>query len=285
MLKKVVVTAAGLGTRLLPTTKELPKEMLPIYVKGSNGQVVLKPLLQALYEQLYEFGFREFCFVVGRGKRAIEDHFTPDWDFVDKLEKMGKSSTTSDLVSFYRMVEDSVMVWVSQNSPRGFGDAVRTARHFVGDEDFLLCAGDTYIVSEKHRFLQRLLSVKVDGATLLVQQVDDPRQYGVVVGRPRTGNTLLVSRVVEKPANPPSNLAIMPFYVFTPLIMRAIDATVVGVGGELQLTDAIQNMIDGGAEVAAVRLEDYELRLDIGTPESYLHALTSSYSSLLGERL
>ncbi|MEM4335043.1 MAG: sugar phosphate nucleotidyltransferase, partial [Candidatus Caldarchaeum sp.] len=90
MLRKVVITAAGLGTRLLPTTKELPKEMLPIYIEGSNGQPVLKPLLQALYEQLYLYGFREFCFVVGRGKRAIEDHFTPDWDFVEKLERKGK---------------------------------------------------------------------------------------------------------------------------------------------------------------------------------------------------
>jgi UTP--glucose-1-phosphate uridylyltransferase len=90
MVRKVVITAAGLGTRLLPATKEMPKEMLPIYVLGCNGVPVLKPLLQALFEQLYRFGFREYCFVVGRGKRAIEDHFTPDWDFVEKWTGWGR---------------------------------------------------------------------------------------------------------------------------------------------------------------------------------------------------
>jgi len=106
MSRKVVITAAGLGTRLLPTTKELPKEMLPIHVRGSKGQPVLKPLLQALFEQLHSYGFREFCFVVGRGKRAIEDHFTPHWDFVEKLEKTSETSQVTDLVNFYKMLEE-----------------------------------------------------------------------------------------------------------------------------------------------------------------------------------
>jgi len=86
MINKAVITAAGLGTRLLPISKELPKEMLAIYVKGQNGGILLKPLLQIIFEQLYNFGVREFCFIVGRGKRAIEDHFTPDWDFIKKLK-------------------------------------------------------------------------------------------------------------------------------------------------------------------------------------------------------
>ncbi|MEM0443907.1 MAG: sugar phosphate nucleotidyltransferase [Candidatus Caldarchaeum sp.] len=287
MLRKVVITAAGLGTRLLPTTKELPKEMLPIYVEGGNGQPVLKPLLQALYEQLYLYGFREFCLVVGRGKRAIEDHFTPDWDFVEKLERKGKSSTLLDLTKFYRMLEDSVIVWVSQPNPRGFGDAVRMAHHFVGDENFLLCAGDTYIVSANNNFLQRLLAAEPRdsrGAALLVQRVDDPRQYGVVVAERRSDGLLRVSRVVEKPSTPPSNLAIMPFYVFTSYIMKALDKTPPGVGGEVQLTDAVELLIEEQGEVFAVSLADDELRLDIGTPETYLHALKSSYQYIGGGR-
>ncbi|MEM2096223.1 MAG: sugar phosphate nucleotidyltransferase [Candidatus Caldarchaeum sp.] len=287
MLRKVVITAAGLGTRLLPTTKELPKEMLPIYIEGSNGQPVLKPLLQALYEQLYLYGFREFCFVVGRGKRAIEDHFTPDWDFVEKLERKGKSSTLLDLTKFYRMLENSVIVWVSQPNPRGFGDAVRMAHHFVGDENFLLCAGDTYIVSANNIFLRRLLAAEPRdsrGAALLVQRVDDPRQYGVVVAERWSNELLRVSRVVEKPSTPPSNLAIMPFYVFTSYIMKALDKTPPGVGGEVQLTDAVERLIEEQGEVFAVSLEDDELRLDIGTPETYLHALKSSYDYMAGGR-
>ncbi|MDW8063403.1 MAG: sugar phosphate nucleotidyltransferase [Candidatus Caldarchaeum sp.] len=285
MVEKVVITAAGLGTRLLPTTKELPKEMLPIYVRGINGMPVLKPLLQALYEQLYEYGFREFCFVVGRGKRAIEDHFTPDWDFVEKLQKKGKSSTVSDLEKFYDMLENSVIVWVSQPSPKGFGDAVRTARHFIGEDNFLLCAGDTYIISENSDFLRRLLSAEPRdslGAALLVQHVKDPRQYGVVVAERKNDGTLIVSSVVEKPEKPPSTLAIMPFYVFTPYIIRELELIGPGVGGELQLTDGIQRLIDEGGSVKAVMLRQNEIRLDIGTPETYMHAFVTSYRYLMG---
>ncbi|MEM2986409.1 MAG: sugar phosphate nucleotidyltransferase [Candidatus Caldarchaeum sp.] len=280
MVRKVVITAAGLGTRLLPTTKEMPKEMLPIYVRAGNGQVTLKPLLQALFEQLYNFGFRQFCFVVGRGKRAIEDHFTPDWDFVEKMDKMGKYSSVSELVAFYKMLEESVIVWVSQPSPRGFGDAVRTARHFVGDDDFLLCAGDTIILGSNTNFLQRLLDAgprnELD-ASLLVQKVENPQQYGVVVSQPLSHNLHQVSKVVEKPKTPPSNLAIMPFYVFTPHIMKMLDMISEGVGGEIQLTDAIQKLIDNGGKVLAVEMLDNELRLDIGTPETYMEALSLSY--------
>ncbi len=275
-----MITAAGLGTRLLPTTKEMPKEMLPIYVRAGNGQVTLKPLLQALFEQLYNFGFRQFCFVVGRGKRAIEDHFTPDWDFVEKMDKMGKYSTVSELVAFYKMLEESVIVWVSQHVPRGFGDAVRTARHFVGDDDFLLCAGDTIILGSNTNFLQRLLDAgprnELD-ASLLVQKVENPQQYGVVVSKPLSHNLHQVSKVVEKPKTPPSNLAIMPFYIFTPHIMKMLDMISEGVGGEIQLTDAIQKLIDMGGKVLAVELLDNELRLDIGTPETYMEALSLSY--------
>lgn len=285
MVRKVVITAAGLGTRLLPTTKELPKEMLPIYVRGVNSQPVLKPLLQALYEQLYTYGFREFCFVVGRGKRAIEDHFTPDWDFVEKLEKKGRSSPVADLERFYDMLENSVIVWVSQPSPRGFGDAVLTSRHFVGDENFLLCAGDTYIISDNNDFLRRLLSAQPNdrlGAALLVQRVEDPRQYGVVVTEQENNDLLRVSKVIEKPKTPPSDLAIMPFYVFTPHIMKELEAVTPDIMGEIQLTDGIQKLIEDGGIVRAVKLSEKELRLDIGTPETYLHAFTTSYRYSMG---
>jgi UTP--glucose-1-phosphate uridylyltransferase len=280
MVRKVVITAAGLGTRLLPATKEMPKEMLPIYVLGCNGVPVLKPLLQALFEQLYRFGFREYCFVVGRGKRAIEDHFTPDWDFVEKLDRMGKASIVAELTGFYRMLEDSLLVWVSQPTPCGFGDAVLTARSFIGDEDFLLAAGDTYIISENDSFLSRLLSVKpLDsrGASLLAKHVEDPRQYGVVLGEPISNEVIRVNGVVEKPSVPPSNLAIMPFYVFTPEIMKALNKVTPGVGGELQLTDAIQRLIEEKADVKAAILGDKELWLDVGTYETYFNAFSISH--------
>jgi UTP--glucose-1-phosphate uridylyltransferase len=121
----------------------MPKEMLPIFIRSVNC-LAFKTLLQALIEQLYLFGFRELCFVVGRGKRSIEDHFTPDWDFVKAINDRGKSSLVKALESFYRMIEDSRIVFVNQPEPKGFGHAVLMAKPFIGGEPFPVCAGDTY---------------------------------------------------------------------------------------------------------------------------------------------
>jgi UTP--glucose-1-phosphate uridylyltransferase len=255
-------------------SKELPKEMLPIFVRGVNG-FALKPLLHALFEQLYVFGFREFCFVVGRGKRSIEDHFTPDWGFVNTLNNRGKSSLVKDLERFYRMIEDSRIVFVNQPEPRGFGHAVLMAKPFVSGNPFMVCAGDTCIVSSDNGFLKRMCEVFSQdvAAVLLLQEVQDPTQYGVAVTKQWGDIMLEVVRVIEKPDRPPSRLAIMPFYIFSPEIMKVLENLESGVGGEIQLTDAIQRLIDGGHRVVGVRLKDDELRLDIGTPETYLDAI------------
>ena len=150
-IKKVVITAAGLGTRLLSVTTEMPKEMLPLFCMGSNGDLLLKPVLQLIFEQLYEVGFREFCFIVGRGKRSIEDHFTPDYSYVELLRKRGKEGLAMELEEFYRKVESSVIAWINQPEPRGFGDAVLRAEPFVDNEPFLVHAGDTYVISRGTR--------------------------------------------------------------------------------------------------------------------------------------
>ena len=276
--ERVVIAAAGLGTRLLPMSKELPKEMLPIFVRGV-GEPVLKPLLQALFEQLYLFGFREFCFIVGRGKRSIEDHFTPDWGFVKVLNDRGKSSLVRDLEAFYRMVEGSKMIFINQPEPRGFGHAVLMAKPFIDGKPFMVCAGDTYIASRSNSFLKRMVEAFSQdvSAIILLQEVQDPRQYGVAVVKQCGGCGLDVVRVVEKPEKPPSRLAIMPIYIFTPEIVKALEYLKPGVGGEIQLTDAIQKLIDNGCRVLGVMLNSDELRLDIGTPETYWEAVKSSY--------
>jgi len=285
MIKKVVVTAAGLGTRLLPMSKELPKEMLPIFVRGRNG-TILKPLLQTLFEQLYGFGFREFCFVVGRGKRSIEDHFTPDWDFVRRLNRRGKHDLTSELENFYGMLESSKIAFINQPEPRGFGHAVLTAKLFVEGESFMICAGDTYIFSKDNVFLNRMVKAFSEdvSAVLLLQNVPNPRGYGVAVVE-QTKDIIgiyNILKVVEKPELPPSNLAIMPFYIFRPELFDVLEGLGPGVGGEIQLTDAIQGLIDRGRRIVGVLLEDDELRLDIGTPETYWVALTASHEYLRG---
>ncbi|MCS7094723.1 MAG: sugar phosphate nucleotidyltransferase [Thaumarchaeota archaeon] len=279
MIRKAVITAAGLGTRLIPATKEMPKEMLPIFVRSDSGPV-LKPLLQVLFEKLYEFGIKEFCFVVGRGKRAIEDHFTPDWEFVEKLESKGKTNQAGELEGFYRMLEKSVIVWVNQPSPLGFGDAVLRSRPFA-DEDFLLCAGDTYVHSPNNDFLKSLKALRAESiceVSLLLRRIENPSRFGVAVVEDDTVDRLRVVRVVEKPSVPPSDLAILPFYVFTPQIFDALDSIGLGYGGEFQLTDAIQLLIDRGKVVMAVELPDSDIWLDVGTPESYFEALKISYA-------
>jgi len=271
-VRKVVITAGGLGTRLLPMSKELPKEMMPIFLKGINDDIILKPLLQALFEQFYSVGFREFCFVVGRGKRAIEDHFTPDWKYVELLEENGKIAFANELKSFYGMIEKSRIMWVNQPEPRGFGHAVLMAESFVGNDPFFVAAGDTYIASNDFIVnMIDLFSNKHLSAVLLLQRVLDPSQYGVAVvdgGR--------VLKVIEKPKEFVSDLAIMPFYIFDPVVMKIIPQLKPGVSNEIQLTDAIQRLIEIG-RVEAVFLSDNILRFDIGTPRTYWEAIKGSY--------
>lgn len=282
IFRKAVIPAAGLGTRLLPITKELPKEMLPIFTKTNNGKICLKPMLQAVFEQLYDAGVREFCFVVGRGKRAIEDHFTPDSNFVGYLEGKNKVGLASEMRGFYNRLESSRIMFVNQPEPKGFGDAVLRTKPFVAG-DFLVCAGDTYIISHEQDHLKRLMRIyselKAD-LIFIVQEVVDPRQYGVIEADEMGEDLFKVKRVVEKPEKPLSNLAIMPIYLFNPKIFDALESVKPGVSGEVQLTDGIQKMIDSGSKVYALKLTPDEVRLDIGTPETCWDALSSSYEYL-----
>ncbi|MGC8724870.1 MAG: sugar phosphate nucleotidyltransferase [Acidobacteriota bacterium] len=275
-VEKAVITAAGLGTRLLSVTKEMPKEMLPLFSPSPSGSLSVKPLLQLVFEQLHSVGIREFCFVVGRGKRAIEDHFTPDPRFLEELREKGKE--TWSLESFYAALSDSAISWVNQESPRGFGDAVLRARHFVGDSRFLVAAGDTYITSDGNSHLKKLM--REGGrrdAVLTLLKVEDPSAYGVaVVQADGTGKGKgKVLRVVEKPSERVSDLAIMPFYSFTPAIFDHLSSLRPGVGGEVQLTDAVQSMISSGMDVGYVLLKGAKW-MDVGNPSSYWEALRTS---------
>ncbi|HDI74672.1 MAG TPA: hypothetical protein ENF55_01810, partial [Thermoprotei archaeon] len=173
-MKKAVIPAAGLGTRLLPTTKELPKEMMPIFYKR-RGETILKPTLQIIFEELYDAGIREFCFIVGRGKRAIEDHFTPDYNFLEYLRKKGKEVVAEDIEEFYEKIDNSVLVFVNQPQPRGFGDAVLKAKAFVGNEPFIVHAGDAIIFSENNEHLKKIINVfyhKKAEAVFLLKEVE-----------------------------------------------------------------------------------------------------------------
>ena len=279
MIRKVVIPAAGRGTRLLPATKETPKEMLPIFSKMGNGEVYVVPLLQSIFEQLYDVDIREFCFIVGKGKDSIINHFTSDGDIIESLNGGGRYDIADAISNFYEKVRGSSLVFASQPEPKGFGDAVLRAEPYVG-ESFMVHAGDSLILSRGNQHLVKMMKIHEDigcDATFLVQEVEDARPFGVIEGEEVERGVYSVSNVVEKPEEPPSNLAITALYVFTPAIFGALRGVSEGVGGELQLTDGIQRLIEGGSKVSAIRLEDGENWLDIGKPASYWEALKYSY--------
>jgi UTP--glucose-1-phosphate uridylyltransferase len=278
LLKKAVIPAAGLGTRLLPITKEMPKEMLPIVALMRNGQPCLKPMLQAIFEQLYNVGFREFAFIVGRGKRAIEDHFLPDEDFIQHLKNKNKKDLADDLQDFYNKINSSNLVFINQPKPKGFGDAVGRAALFTGNQKFLMQAGDDLIISRNNNHLKRATETfeKYNADTLfLIEEVPDPRNYGVITGEEIETGIFNVTNIVEKPKKPPSNLAIVALYIFKPIIYKAISETKPDKNGELQLTDALKLLVEWNYKVYGLKLNPPERRVDIGTAESYLTMLKS----------
>jgi len=275
-ISKVIIPAAGLGTRLLPTTKEQPKEMLPIFASSNSMGLVIKPIVQVVFEQLYDFGLREFYFIVGRTKRAIENHFTPDFEYVDRLNSSGKTKLTKDLKEYYKKLESSTLVWINQPSPKGFGHSVLIAKNQVGDNPFLVHAGDTVIISQKNKHLQNLLKQKVsekDDCRLLVKRVDDPRQFGVIEGSQTRDKLIHVTNLEEKPQKPKSNMAIMPLYRFESVIFKALEKTKPDKRNEIQLTDGIKKIHNWGLDITAKELDDSDIWIDVGSPETYWLAL------------
>lgn len=265
---KAIITAAGLGTRMLPATKEQPKEMLPVYSDG-----YFKPVVQIIFEQLFDAGVREYCIVTGKGKQTIEKHFVQDYQFVSELLKLKKS--TGMLSDFYRKLDVSDIYWKYQSEPKGFGDAVLQCKTFAGRSPFLVHAGDTFLMSASHvRQLMDFYESEKADAMFLVFETDNPQMYGIVEGTERANGTIIdVNRVVEKPQIFISNLAIFPAYIFKPEIFDAIDSVPV-VNGEIQLTDAIQKLIDEKYCVKAINLK--QPRIDIGTPELYRESINLS---------
>jgi UTP--glucose-1-phosphate uridylyltransferase len=278
LLKKAVIPAAGLGTRLLPITKELPKEMLPIVSMMKNDQLCLKPMLQAIFEQLYGSGFREFAFIVGKGKRAIEDHFSPDEDFIQYLKNKNKEDLAEELQEFYDKINKSKILFINQPKPKGFGDAVARASIFTGNEKFLMQAGDDLIISKNNDHLKRATEAfERHGADtlFLVEEVPDPRNYGVITGKEIKPNLFQVTSLVEKPKQPPSNLAIVALYIFKPAIYKAINEVKPDKNGEIQLADALKLLIEWNCKVYGLKLKPIEKRVDIGNAESYIAMLKS----------
>jgi UTP--glucose-1-phosphate uridylyltransferase len=283
MITKVVIPAAGAGTRLLPATKQQPKEMLPVFATGARGQMCVKPLIQLVFEGLYRVGFRQFCFVVGREKRSIEDQFTLDRGFIDYLQEHMKHAQVSEMQEFYSKVRSSSIMFVNQAEPAGFGDAVLRAKTFTGEEPFMVHAGDDFIMSPTGGYCKRLMKAfeAYDAdAVFCVQKVANPQRYGVIEGKNVTANVYRVRGIEEKPKRPKSNIAIVGIYIFKPTIHDCLEKIRGGKNREIELTYAIQKLAEGGGRVYAVELGSDETRIDVGTPESYWTALEATRGRL-----
>ena len=271
MIKKIVIPAGGLGTRLLPITKVIPKEMMPLFLHGKNGEIIVKPLIQIIYEKNFKFGLREYCIIVGKQKRTIKDHFTPNQKFLKNFHKNTRFRT--DLEKFHSMLNKSKIFWVNQPNPRGFGDAVKHAGSFVGNDDFLVTAGDT-LLPTGDKIIKKLLNSKLQGendAIILLKKVSNPKRFGVAVIK-KEKHKIKVINVEEKPKKPKSNLSIVALYRFRPSIIKALNQ-IKPDKTELQLTSGIQKLIDWGGNVSAIILDEKDQVIDIGTAESYLETI------------
>ena len=262
MVRKAVIPAAGFGTRFLPATKTQPKEMLPI---------VDKPVIQYVIEELAASGIRDVVMVIGKGKRAIEEHFDRSWQLEEQLERKGRPELLEQMRSISSLV-DMHFVW--QREMLGLGHAVWCARHHVGDEPFMVLLGDT-IIDAKVPAAKQLLDVYADHPHSMVLLEEVPREmvsrYGVADGQEVAPGVLKLKGLVEKPAveDAPSNLAIASRYILTPQIFDCLERITPGVGGELQLTDAMRMLLDV-EPMMGVRLEGR--RCDIGNKVGFVEA-------------
>ena len=270
-IEKAIITVAGSGNRLLPFSKEVPKEMLPYCAKTKNNCLILKPILMGVYESLYDYGCRKFCIITNRRKRSIEDYFLTD----DSAEY----SANGVINDFYKKIRASYIEYVQQPFPLGFGDAILRAKMFVNNDNFLVQAGDDLVLSPGSDHIRRLenafLSNDADVA-FLIDNVENPVQYGVVEGKSIGKGLFKVECIEEKPRRAKTNLAVAATYIFKPSIFYKLEKSELDSRGELDVTDAIMSMAANG-KCIAVEIEANEKRIDVGTPESYVAGIVNSF--------
>ncbi|WP_163183089.1 UTP--glucose-1-phosphate uridylyltransferase GalU [Neobacillus sedimentimangrovi] len=253
-VRKAIIPAAGLGTRFLPATKAMPKEMLPI---------VDKPTIQYIVEEAIESGIEDIIIVTGKGKRAIEDHFDHAFELEQILQEKGKFDLLKKVQASSNLVD---IHYIRQKEPKGLGHAVWCARNFIGNEPFAVLLGDD-IVQAKTPCLRQLINEFENtlSSVIGVQQVPDSEthRYGIIDPLEQQGRRYQVRQFVEKPkpGTAPSNLAIIGRYVLTPEIFMFLERQEIGAGGEIQLTDAIQ-MLNKIQRVFAFQFEGE--RYDVG---------------------
>ncbi|MDW2886349.1 UTP--glucose-1-phosphate uridylyltransferase GalU [Exiguobacterium artemiae] len=259
-VRKAIIPAAGLGTRFLPATKAMPKEMLPI---------LTKPTIQYIVEEAVASGIEQIIIVSGRNKRAIEDHFDHAPELENILRQKGKLDLLKEVDASTTMAE---IHYIRQKEPKGLGHAIWSARHFIGDEPFAVLLGDDIIVSEEPGLKQLMKQYEeLDASVVGVRQVptEDTHRYGIIDPLNQTGRRYQVRQFVEKPVQgtAPSDMAIIGRYILTPAIFEYLAKQEAGAGGEIQLTDAIERL-NGQENVYGYELEGK--RFDVGEKMGYV---------------
>ena len=274
MIKKCLFPVAGYGTRFLPATKAMPKEILPI---------VDKPLVQYGVEEAVEAGLIDIGFVTGRGKRAIEDHFDVSYELEDQIEGTGKEK---QLAGIRALIDTCTFSYTRQITMKGLGHAILTGHTLIGDEPFGVVLADDLCFGEGTGVLAQMVKLfrQFRCSIVAIEEVppDETNRYGIVAGEALSDSLFRVTDMVEKPSpdKAPSNLAIIGRYILTPDIFDILDRTEPGKNGEIQITDALLKQARDGCVIA------YKFkgrRFDCGTVDGYVAATNYCYRRFFGE--
>jgi UTP--glucose-1-phosphate uridylyltransferase len=269
MIKKCLFPAAGYGTRFLPATKAMPKEMLPL---------LDKPLIQYGVEEAMDAGMKNIAIITGRGKRAIEDHFDISYELEHQISGTSKEE---QLQSIRKIINECTFSYTRQIEMQGLGHAVLTGETLIGDEPFGVILADDLCVGNDVGVIAQMVRIyeKYRCSILAIEEVDpqEAHKYGVIAGSELDDNIYMVSSMVEKPApgEAPSNLAIIGRYILTPDIFDVLRRTPPGKNGELQITDALQTQANEGM-VLAYRFDGR--RFDCGSFEGFVEATNYFYN-------
>lgn len=271
MIKKCLFPVAGYGTRFLPATKSMPKEMLPI---------VNKPLVQYGVEEAMHAGLNQICFVTGRGKRAINDHFDISYELEHQISGTGKE----ELLKEIREIQDCcVFTSTRQIEMKGLGHAILTGENMIGEQPFGVILADDLCFEENEGVMKQMVALyeKYRCSIVAIEEVppEQTDKYGIVAGTEEAPGIYRVSEMVEKPASDkaPSNLAIIGRYILTPDIFSILASTKPGKGGEIQITDALLEQANQG-RVIAYKFKGR--RFDCGSVDGFVAATNHFYQNI-----
>jgi UTP--glucose-1-phosphate uridylyltransferase len=271
MIRKCLFPAAGYGTRFLPATKSMPKEMMP---------VVNKPLIEYGVEEAIQAGMTDMCVVTGRGKHSLMDHFDKNYELEHQISGTAKESLLTDIRT---LIDSASFTFIRQNEMKGLGHAILTGRPLVGDNPFAVVLADDLCVNPDQGVLSQMVALynQFRCSIVAVQEVpeSETHKYGVIAGELIKDDIFRVDDMVEKPESgtAPSNLAIIGRYILTPDIFDLIEQTEPGKGGEIQITDALLKQAKAGC-VLAYKFKGQ--RFDCGSVEGYIEATNYCYENL-----